>query len=147
MGVRVTDVHLEATISLRGVVFAPCGDVLVVRRTSDGGWELPGGRLAPDEDAVEGVHREIVEETGLDTDVGRPVHATSWRNAADEGRFAVYYWCDPDGQGVDLDAGVDPVTLSHEHTDYAWLAPETAVGRLSDPQEHAVTVATEVYDP
>ena len=143
----MTDVHLEATVSLRGVVFAPCGDVLVVRRASDGGWELPGGRLAPHEDAVEGVHREIVEETGLDTDVGRPVHAVSWRNAADDGRFAVYYWCAPDGHGVDLDSGSDPVELSHEHTDHAWLPPETAVERLSDPQERAVSAATEVYGP
>jgi 8-oxo-dGTP pyrophosphatase MutT (NUDIX family) len=148
----VTDVHLEATVSLRGVVFAPRGDVLVVRRASDGGWELPGGRLAPDEAATEGVRREIREETGLDADVGRPVHAVSWRNAADEGRFAVYYCCapgdspdsDPD---LDLDAGADPVELSHEHVDHAWLRPETALGRLSDPQEHAVSAATEVYDP
>ena len=143
----MTDVHLEATVSLRGVVFASCGDVLVVRRASDGGWELPGGRLAPDEDAVEGVHREIVEETGLDTDVGRPIHAISWRNDDDDGRFAVYYWCVPDGQAIDLDAGADPVELSHEHVDYAWVPPETAVDRLSDPQEHAVSVAVEVYEP
>jgi 8-oxo-dGTP pyrophosphatase MutT (NUDIX family) len=143
----VTDVHLEATISLRGVVFAPCGDVLVVRRASDGGWELPGGRLAPDEGAIEGVHREIVEETGLDTDVGRPVHAVSWRNEADEGRFAVYYWCVPDDEGVDLGAGSDPVALSHEHTDHVWLPPGRATERLSDPQQRAVSAATGVYDP
>ena len=143
----MTDVHLEATVSLRGVVSAPCGDVLVVQRASDGGWELPGGRLAPDEDVTEGVHREIVEETGLDTDVGRPVHATSWRNAADKGRFAVYYWCVPDGQGIDLGSGADPVTLSYEHVDHAWLPPERALERLTGPQEHAVSVAMEVYDP
>ena len=129
----MTDVHLEATVSLRGVVFAPRGDVLVVQRAS--------------EDAVEGVHREIVEETGLDTDVGRPVHATSWRNAADKGRFAVYYWCVPDGQGIDLGSGADPVALSHEHVDHAWLPPERALERLTGPQEHAVSVAMEVYDP
>lgn len=143
----MTDVHLEATVSLRGIVFAPCGDVLVVRRASDDGWELPGGRLAPDEDAAEGVHREIAEETGLDTDVGRPVHATSWRNAADDGRFAVYYWCVPDGQGIDLDSGADPVALSHEHVDHAWLPPEGALERLGGPQAYAVSVAMEVYDP
>ncbi len=143
----MTDVHLEATISLRGVVFTAHGDVLVLRRGTDGGWELPGGRLAPDEDAVEGIHREIVEETGIDARVGRPVHAVSWRNAADEGRFAVYYWCEPNGQRIDPDGGTDPVALSHEHTDHAWLPPETAVDRLSTPQERAVSAATEVYDP
>ncbi|MBB6646501.1 NUDIX domain-containing protein [Halobellus ruber] len=143
----MTDVHLEATISLRGVVFAPCGDVLVVRRATDGGWELPGGRLAPDEGALEGVQREIVEETGLDPDVGRPVHAVSWRNEADEGRFAVYYWCVLDDERIDPRSGVDPVELSHEHTDHVWLPPGRATERLSDPQEQAVSAATGVYDP
>ena len=52
-----------------------------------------------------------------------------------------------DVDAVDLDAGADPVELSHEHVDHAWLRPETALGRLSDPQEHAVSAATEVYDP
>ena len=142
----MTEEHLQATISLRGVLFAPCGDVLVVRRASDGGWELPGGRLGPHEDAPDGVRREITEETGIDARVGRPIHAVSWRNEGDSGRFAVYYWCEaPDG--LDVHDGDDPVTLSHEHTDYAWLPPESASDRLSDVQERAVDVATEVYEP
>jgi 8-oxo-dGTP pyrophosphatase MutT (NUDIX family) len=143
----MTDEHLQATISLRGVVFAPCGDVLVVRRASDDGWELPGGRLGPHEDAPEGVRREIAEETGIDARIGRPIHAVSWRNEGDFGRFAVYYWCEPDGQGVDLDSGADPVELSHEHIEHAWLPPHAAAERLSDPQERAVSAATEVYAP
>ncbi|QCC48623.1 NUDIX hydrolase [Halobellus limi] len=142
----MTEEHLQATISLRGVLFAPCGDVLVVRRASDGGWELPGGRLGPHEDAPDGVRREITEETGIDARVGRPIHAVSWRNEGDSGRFAVYYWCEATGD-LDVRDGDDPVTLSHEHTDYAWLPPESASDRLSDVQERAVDVATEVYEP
>jgi len=142
----MTDEHLQATISLRGVVFAPCGDVLVVRRASDDGWELPGGRLGPHEDAPEGVRREIVEETGIDARIGRPIHAVSWRNEGDFGRFAVYYWCEAPG-GLDVRDGDDPVALSHEHTDHAWLSPAAATDRLSDVQERAVEVATEVYGP
>ena len=81
----MTERPLRATVSQRGVVFAPDDEVLLVRRESDGGWELPGGRLGR-----EGVRREVVEETGLDPDLGQPVHVTSWINDAAEGRFAVY---------------------------------------------------------
>lgn len=135
--------HLRATISQRGVLFSAGDRILVVRRSTDGGWELPGGRLEPYEDAPDGVHREIVEETGLDVHVVRPVHAASWRNDTDRGRFAVYYWClVPDSLDV---AASDPVALSDEHTDHAWLPPDRAAERLSDVQEEAVEVAVEVY--
>lgn len=139
-----TDDHLRATISQRGVLFAPSGTVLVVRRSTDGGWELPGGRLEPYEDAPAGVHREIVEETGLDVHVRRPVHTASWRNDTDQGRFAVYYRCVvPDGLDVVED---DPVTLSEEHTDHRWLPPEPAADRLSDVQQRAVSIAAAVHE-
>ncbi|WP_144906519.1 NUDIX hydrolase [Halobellus captivus] len=157
----MTDEHLEATISLRGVLFSPRGDVLVVRRATDDEWELPGGRLGPQEDAPAGVRREISEETGLDVDVGRPVHAASWRNDTDRGRFAVYYWCtvseaEPENRDELLDDGYErgndersrePIALSHEHVDYEWLPPESAIERLSDVQTRAVSAATEVYEP
>ncbi|MGQ4554454.1 NUDIX domain-containing protein [Halobellus sp. GM3] len=137
------DDHLRATISQRGVLFAPSEKILVVRRSTDGGWELPGGRLDPYEDAPEGVHREIIEETGLDVHVRRPVHTASWRNDTDQGRFAVYYWCVvPDGLDV---ADDDPVTLSDEHIDHRWLPPATAADRLSDVQQRAVSIAAEVH--
>ena len=140
----MTDEHLRATISLRGVLFSPRGDVLVVRRSSDDGWELPGGRLEAREDAPDCVRREIEEETGLAVRVGRPVHAASWRNDADSGRFAVYYRCEvTDDADVDRDAAADPVSLSREHTKHAWLSPAAAADRLSEVQERAVSIATE----
>lgn len=133
----MTEQPLRATVSLRGVLFGPDDDVLVVRRTTDGGWELPGGRLGADEDATEGVQREIAEETGLRVDLGQPVHAIAWRNDDDDGRFGVYYY------------GTAPersVTLSHEHTDYEWVEPRAAEKRLSDPQGTAVDNALEVHE-
>lgn len=125
----VSDEFLTATISLRGVVFAPTDELLVVKRASDRGWELPGGRLGPTEDAAVGVHREIREETGLDVAVEHPVHAISWRNDAGKGRFGVYYTCR---------ASERDVTLSAEHLDSDWILPEEADRRLSDPQTTAV---------
>ena len=133
----MTEKPLRATVSLRGVLFAPNGDVLVVQRTSDDGWELPGGRLGAEEDAEEGVKREIAEETGLDVDLGQPVHATAWRNDDDNGRFGVYYHASVVERTV---------SLSHEHVGHEWLSPRKAEGRLSGPQGDAVSNALEVHD-
>jgi 8-oxo-dGTP diphosphatase len=133
----MTERPLRATVSQRGVVFAPNDQVLVVCRHSDGGWELPGGRLGRDEDARKGARRELVEETGLDPDLGRPVHAVSWRNDDDAGRFAVYYRCRIEERSV---------SLSEEHTDFAWCGPGVAQDRLSETQGQAVAAAVAVDD-
>lgn len=129
----MTDVPLRATISLRGVIGNARGEALVVRRATDGGWELPGGRLDRDEDAVDGLEREIEEETALDVDVGAPVHTNAWRNGDDRGRFAVYYFCSTAERAV---------SLSAEHDEYAWDGPTAAIERLSETQARAVERAT-----
>lgn len=124
----MTENHLHATVSLRGIVFVE-GAVVLVRRATDGGWELPGGRLGATEDVRDGVRREIREETGLAPAVVEPVHTLSWRNDADEGRFAVYFHCTAERRSV---------SLSEEHTDHAWVSPAEAADRLSTPQGRAV---------
>ncbi|NIB99599.1 NUDIX domain-containing protein [Halobacterium sp. R2-5] len=129
----MTDEPLRATVTQRGVLFSPVdGDVLVVRRDSDGGWELPGGRLDSDETARAGVWREIREETALDADVVTPVDTLAWHNDDGDGRFAVYYYCRADDRTV---------SLSPEHDDHEWLPPADACRRLSDPQAAAVDAA------
>ena len=129
----MTDAPLHATISLRGVILAESGEVLAVRRASDGGWELPGGRLGAREDPVAALRREIDEETGLDAAVEEPLHTVSWRNDADNGRFAVYYQCT---------ARKREISLSDEHTAAEWLSPDEVARWLSDPQTRAVRRAT-----
>jgi len=119
---------LEATVSIRGVVCRSDDRLLVVRRSSDGGWELPGGRLHRNEAVIDGLHREIREETGLAVTVHRPVAATSWQNTGDEDRFAVYYYCTADESDV---------ALSDEHTDFRWVSKATACEQLSEVQSTA----------
>lgn len=131
----MTDEPLDATVSQRAVLFGPTDEVLVMRRASDGGWELPGGRLDVGESAIEGLCRELREETGLAAEVRRPIHTVSWRNDRGKGRFGVYYYCTADEQSV---------SLSHEHTDYEWLTPSAATERLSDTQGEAITRTREI---
>jgi 8-oxo-dGTP pyrophosphatase MutT (NUDIX family) len=125
----MTEELLQATVSVRGVVITPREETLVVQRSSDGEWELPGGRLAQEEDVVPGLKREMDEETTLDIEVEDVVHANAWRNGDDDGRFAVYYRCRTDDRDV---------RLSEEHVDYRWV-PYAEAGRLlPEPQAAAV---------
>lgn len=126
----------EATISIRGVVCRPDETVLTIRRASDGGWELPGGRIRCRESVPDCLRRELTEETGLDATVHHPVEAVSWQNDAGDDRFAVYYYCTTDEESV---------TLSDEHTEWAWVTEATARDRLSDPQSTATARAVEAH--
>ena len=126
---------LEATISIRGVVCRPDDRILTIRRSSDGGWELPGGRIYRGEAVTDCLHREVREETGLAVSVHRPVEATSWQNTAGKDRFAVYYHCTAEGSDV---------TLSDEHTDSRWVSKATACEQLSEPQAAATLQTIQV---
>jgi len=124
---------LRATITQRAVLFAPDDEILLVQRATDGGWELPGGRVDRHEDSIEGLRREIKEETSLSPAVVTPVHTLVWRNDANDGRFAVYYYC----RASDRD-----VSLSAEHDTYEWGPAGVLHSRLSEPQQTAVELAT-----
>jgi 8-oxo-dGTP diphosphatase len=53
-----------------GALFDTRGRVLIAQRPVGkhmaGGWEFPGGKLEPDEDALAGLKRELHEELGVD---------------------------------------------------------------------------------
>jgi 8-oxo-dGTP pyrophosphatase MutT (NUDIX family) len=140
ISVSMDEQFLEATISIRGVVCRPDDRVLVVRRASDGGWELPGGRIYRTESVTDCLQRELREEVGVAVTVRRPVEAASWLNTAGKGRFAVYYHCTTDGRAE--------VALSDEHTDFGWVSKPTARDRLSEPQARATlrTTAAEAVE-
>jgi 8-oxo-dGTP pyrophosphatase MutT (NUDIX family) len=135
----VTANPLHATVSLKAVLFSPEGRVLLVHDDDDGAWEFPGGRLDTGERPVDGLRREVREETGLDqaVDVDGPVHTDAWTNSAGQGRFAVAYRCD---------ATETAVELSHEHDDFRWLAPADAADRLNGEARLALERAREARE-
>jgi ADP-ribose pyrophosphatase YjhB (NUDIX family) len=113
--------------------------VLLTRRTDNGRWCLPGGRVEPGESVVETCLRETLEETGLQVRIVRLLGVYSSPH-----RMVEY----PDGnryQVVALNFEVEPIggalMISDETTDYGYFSwdqithmdvMETHVERLTD---------------
>ncbi len=78
----------EALHVVQGVIL-DADRVLLARRNTLRGFELPGGNLHPGEGAVVGLERELREETGLDTEVEARV-GTYYRSGFFAHRAHVY---------------------------------------------------------
>lgn len=60
---------MSFSVSVAGIVVGANDDVLIIQRADNGTWEPPGGVLEHGETFVEGVRREVLEETGVVVDV------------------------------------------------------------------------------
>ena len=83
-----------------GAIVDGCGRFLIQPRVGDiamaGSWELPGGKILPEEDHAAALVREIAEETGLAVRVGDL--AVALCHAYPDRRVALYaYVCEPVG--------------------------------------------------
>jgi len=86
----VTKTSLIKRTSAYGVIRSKKGILLVRDRTSsDKKWDLPGGGIEPKERLLDGLKREIKEETGLDV-IGRPTKIC---------KFTEYFYDIDSGQG------------------------------------------------
>ena len=86
----VTRSSLVKRTSAYGVIKNEKGILLVRDRTSsDKKWDLPGGGIEPKERLLDGLKREIKEETGLDV-IGRPTKIC---------KFTEYFYDIDSGQG------------------------------------------------
>jgi 8-oxo-dGTP diphosphatase len=56
---------LRHSVSIAAVVVDDSGRVLVIQRRDNGRWEPPGGVLEIEESILDGLKREVREETGL----------------------------------------------------------------------------------
>jgi 8-oxo-dGTP pyrophosphatase MutT (NUDIX family) len=102
------------------------GRVFLTRRTDNGQWCLPGGRMEPGESAAEACEREVWEETGLRVRVKRLVGVYSHSD-----QLVVY----PDGnkaQIVALHFEVEIMdgqpALSDETTDFGYFSLDEIEG-------------------
>src|SRR5687768_5516078 len=107
------------SVSIAAVVVDEFGRVLVTQRRDNGHWEPPGGVLEADESILDGLKREVLEETGL---VVEPLRLTGvYKNMA-RGIVALMFL-------AKIRSG--EATTSDETSRVEWWTPE-AVGERMD---------------
>lgn len=123
--------HVTPNVGAEAGLFDDEGRVLLMKRTDDGTWSLPGGFVDPGESPAETAVRETREETGLDvrvTDLVGVYHRPPAGGATPHGHVVVCYLCDrEDGT----------LTLSHEGAELAYRNVEDVTNWHHDHREFA----------
>ena len=65
--------HITPKVGTDAAIFNESGEILLMERSDGSGWCLPCGFVEPNETPVEGVVREVREETGLEIKVNQLV--------------------------------------------------------------------------
>ena len=84
----------------------------LVLQHKSGKWLLPGGRLNKEENWLQGLKREIKEETGVSNFKVNSIFKTDTWDLKGDSYFGVFYI----GEINDSD-----IVLSDEHKDYKWI--------------------------
>lgn len=116
--------HMLQRLACKAVIIANSKKILVLREaaydegTNAGRYILPGGRIEPGEPFLDGLKREVAEETGLRLRGAVPLYVGEWFPAISGQQnhiVAVFFACR---------ATSSHVRLSDEHNGYEWIRPE-----------------------
>ena len=106
--------ELLAEIAQQAIIADKQGRVLILRRP-EGKWQFAGGRLMQGEHWIDGLRREVREETGID-DLKiisiEQVDNWIWNGCP---QYGVYFFCQ---------TSTTSITLSREHDDYKWVSAD-----------------------
>lgn len=106
-------------------------EILLIRRSDNDNWAVPGGAVDLGESLVQAAVRETKEETGIDCEVSGLVGIYT------DPRHIVLYTSDGEARQefsvvvIAHSIGGTP-TPSSESTDVRWVAPEDALGYTMD---------------
>lgn len=108
------------------------GEILLVQVRRDGNWVFPGGQIEVGENLIDGLIREVKEESGIDVTVSRLVGIFS-NTATYEGHSGVKivptkvmfdFVCEPVG---------GELTTSDETSDSRWVSKDKVLDIVSAP--------------
>lgn len=95
-------------------------DSFLILKTADSnqnndlsGWETPGGRLEIGEEIIDGLNREIKEETGLSVKILFPFNAFSANVGREDSIIGINYLAEYSGEEVEIN--------TNEHSNYQWI--------------------------
>jgi 8-oxo-dGTP pyrophosphatase MutT (NUDIX family) len=105
---------------------------VLILKSAKGYWEFPGGRIQDDEEPLFGLLREVEEETGLSnfSDIKADAMVLMPMNIMSYGVILWYHTAFLNDNDI-------PVTLSHEHVDYAWTSIHQAKMLAAPPEDIA----------
>ncbi len=117
---------MRLRVGAKGLIARGDGKVLIVREagdtyaegTEEGKWDVVGGRIEDGEKLVDGLLREIKEESGLDVSDGLVIGATETFPIIKNEQhhiIRVYYACT---------TNQSEVILSQDHDKYEWIDPQ-----------------------
>lgn len=110
--------YITPKVGADGAIFDEDGRILLVRRTDDGRYCIPGGWVDPNESPAEAAVREVYEETGFTAHMLRLVDVFTRKPSAEFGphtAIAVVYLCEITG---------GEAQESHETTDIGYWSIE-----------------------
>jgi 8-oxo-dGTP pyrophosphatase MutT (NUDIX family) len=104
--------HQLFKVTQNAVIKNSEGLVLILKHTT-GNWLLPGGKINSGENSMDGLKREIKEETGIENfEINKILDIDSWIED-DKGTYVVTFLIDA--------PNVSEIKLSDEHIEYAWV--------------------------
>ncbi len=116
------DMDGEILVAVSTVISLADNTVLVLRRSDNGKWNFPGGKVEPGENLEQAAAREVLEETGLKVKPNRIIHVFS--NGTDDGGTFVFVIF-----GALLLMG--DVKLNKEHSEYRWVSHQQLLEEIA----------------
>jgi len=123
----------QHSVSVAAIVVNDDGRVLMTQRRDNAKWEPPGGVLELNESIVDGLRREVMEETKLDI---QPERLTGVYKNMRRGIVALVFRAHI--------IGGTPATTTAEASRLEWLTPEQVRARCDDA--YAVRVLDALSD-
>lgn len=130
-------------IVVKAIIFDQQERVLIMRKAKEEriakathGYDFPGGGLEVDEPLFDGLHREVLEETGLQIEVIGPAYV--YDEIQEEKHLVIIKFAchQPKGDFV----------ISEEHDDYEWVSlDKLAPKQYPDWMKEEVQIAYRVY--